>query len=205
MPTPRKQAQASNRKVVARMSMARTRLPQFRQYPIYRQTFEFEGNSGTASNVSLQNLRNLIFVVTSPNTAGVSLFDATRIVSIELWSNQSSATTSYGDLSIEWQGSGTPGTITKSSGTAFDPAHIKASPPKNSFASFWRSQTESGNILTIYAPNPTTVRITLEYTMCNGAGNPINGTALTQGTVYFNSLNSIFASTSTVAPATLWS
>lgn len=205
MPTPRRGAKPSNNKPVARMTMARTRLPQFRQYPVYRQTFEFEGSSSIVTNVSLQNLRNLMFVVTTSSTAGVSLFDATRIVSVEMWSNQSSATTAYGDLSLEWQGTGTPGTIIKSAGTAFDPAHIKASPPKNSFASFWRAQSETGNVFTIYAPNSTVVRVTLEYTMCNGAGNAITGAALTQGTVYFNSLNSVFASTSIVAPVTLWS
>jgi len=181
------------------------RLPAFRQYPVFRQTFEFQGSSSAGSNVSLANLRNLIFIPTNSTTIGVSIFDATRIVLLELWSNQSSATTSYNDLSLEWQGSGTPGVITKSSGTAFDAAHIRAVPPKNSFASFWKSQNDTGNVFTVTAPNQCNLRVTLEFTVCNGGGNAIGGTALTQGTVYFNNLNSDFASTSVVASGTLWS
>ena len=169
-------------------------IPPFNQYPIITQTFEFDGSAGTY-NVTAQNLRNLKFIPTSSTTAGGSICDTFRIRSVEIWGIQSSTTVTFGDILFEWAGSSVPGVVKKSSGTSFALPHIRVVPPKNSFLSMFKAQSDTGNLFTIIASIPFTVRVSLDYTMCNGSGNPITGTALTVGTVYFNNLASGLVST----------
>lgn len=205
MPQPRKMQVQRAAKTVARIPSKGSRLPPFRQYPIFRQTFEFEGSAGTF-NVTSQNLRNLIIIPTSSTTAGVSLFDSTKLIQVEIWANQSSATVTYSDVQLEWTGGSTPGMVAKAAGTAFDPPHLRLSPPKNSIPSFWRSQSDTGNLFTFVTTTNFVIRVTIDYTVCNGAGNAVSGAAATVGTIYYNALAPNVASTAQVNTSTsCWS
>ena len=192
MPKPKQQVQQRRVRNIG----TSTNIPSFRQYPIITQTFEFDGSAGTY-NITAQNLRNLIFV---PNTttAGVSLADTFRIRCVEVWGTQASTAVTFGDVQLEWAGSSVPGTVQKSSGTSFTLPHVRAVPPKNSFLALFKAQSDTGNMFTVIASVPFTIRVSLDFTMCNGSGNPITGTALTVGTVYFNNSASGLVSTGAI-------
>lgn len=181
---------------------------QFRQYPIYKQTFEFKNtssNATTAFSVPTQNLFGLLWSAAT-STAGYGLADTYRILAVEIWAAPEQATeaNSWRECKLEYLSESAPGVVFKATGNVMKPAHLHTRPPSGSLASFWHNQFMDATPIMVLTLGPNDiVRVHLQYTMANGSTIPLTAAGATPGNVYLNFLDATSGSPNLQSTASL--
>jgi hypothetical protein len=127
--------------------------PQLRTNVIVKHRYRFTSTSATPQTIVDNDVVGIAGAVCSVANATLNLIAASvKIHSIEIWSppaSQGSAAT----CSVEWLSTFSP-TIEVSDTTVSvsEPAHIRASPPSGSAASFWINPASAQNIMKVMAP-----------------------------------------------------
>jgi hypothetical protein len=173
--------------------------------PVFRKKFRFQAQtneSKDADYVTMASLQNLMCLVTS-GTTGYGFFSAVRLRAVEIWADSSSSN-NLSTIGIDWLSPDAPNQQINATGNSFQPAHIRAVPPKNSAAGRWYAgQLLAQNTPTsIVSTSPyafsivtnisgTIVEIDLEFTMFDydTLNNPFSCTLTggQSGTVAYNS------------------
>jgi len=109
----------------------------FRSNPTFTRTFRFisgANESKDADLVTVGSLQNLMFIASAAAAAG-SLFASVRLKKVEVWQMAGSA--AFAQIALTWLGDRMPNREISATGTPMVPAHIRARPPRGSFAAMW--------------------------------------------------------------------
>jgi hypothetical protein len=113
-------------------------------------------------------------LVASSSTAGRSIVSGVRVKSVEVWGPPPVAANSQTTVSVEFpplSGAGPSGPSKVRSdtvlGSTFN-AHVKAIPPKGSYASMWLGTT-GASVMTLVLLEGAIVDVTFTYVLSNGA------------------------------------
>jgi len=190
---PAKNKKSSKKVVVSRSSPrsggGMTVLPEFKQYPVYNQVFEFQMTSGNSINPTMGTIRKLILAANAA-ASGFFPIDSFKINLVQIFSIP--LTNVFQDISLEWSGTRTKADIKKAQAYPQKPGKISERPPPDSDTSKWQSVNEDANGAFIATVNTDDiVRIHLSYTTGNTATTlSVNGTGATIGVNNFNLLQS---------------
>jgi hypothetical protein len=105
---------------------------------VFRKKFRYQSQASEtkdADYITMGSLQNLM-AVTSSGTSGAGLFSAVRLRAVEIWAD-SSATNNLSTIGLDWLSPDAPNKQINATGNSFQPAHIRAVPPKNSAAGRW--------------------------------------------------------------------
>jgi hypothetical protein len=173
--------------------------------PVFRKKFRYQAAASETKDqdyVTMGSLQSLLLNGSTNNSAGLHLFSAVRLISVEVWAD-SSATNTLSTIGLDWLSPDAPNCQVNATGNSFHPAHFKAFPPKESAASRWYAgQLLAQNTPTsIVSTTPyafallSTVagaicEVTLEFTLFDSdtLNNPANlsSASITAGLMYYN-------------------
>lgn len=157
-------------------------------------TLRFISTSATRTGVTVPSLLLACGgICTATNSTITGWSAAVRITRVKMWcpvSQQGSSAT----VSIEWEG--TSGfqpntTISDTSVSVTEPAHISVRPPPRSAASFYWSSTNTSTLFYLNAPVGTIIEVDCVAVTNDGNQTPVSGTvaAGTLGSIYYLSLD----------------
>jgi len=128
---------------------------------IHKFRFVNGANNGTYT-INRANLLNLI-LYTPTATTSVRLFEAVRVLGLELWSSPTVLGSQASPLALEWLGENGPSTLVSDTSIGVSPAHIRSHPPTRSSCEWWSisGQQESDDLFTLTLPVNSTVDVTL--------------------------------------------
>jgi len=154
--------------------------------PTIRTIHRFRFLNGTEAGtytITRAQLLNLILYTTS-TTATVRLFEAVRLVGLELWSSPAALGSQAVQLSLEWLGENGPSTVLSDISIGVSPAHIRSRPPPRSSCEWWSmsGQQESDNLFVLTIPANTTIDVTLALRFVENEA-PTSGDAATGATL----------------------
>lgn len=171
--------------------------------------FQYTGQN-SPSSITFNSLANSIIIATSA-TAGVCLYDAVRIKSVEITATPAQGT--YGTVRVSWPGVtvGTTGSTNYRSSTSDGilPAYVKMSPPRGSQAGQWQPAASGAVAFTLSSllQGTTalicTVYVDVEFAMNEDVGSLAAGNALlaaTAGQVYYRGLDGLAIATTQFYP-----
>jgi len=133
--------------------------------PTIRTIHKFRFVNGTnagAFTIVRQNLMNLV-LYTPTATTSVRLFEAVRLVGLELWSSPTALGSQASELALEWLGENGPSTLVSDSAIGVSPAHIRSRPPPRSSCEWWSmsGQQEADDQFTLILPANSTIDVTM--------------------------------------------
>jgi len=160
-------------------------------------TFRFTSTSGTVTAITAKGLLLAAGALgTITNSTVTSPFASVKLQKVEIWTPPASQGASS-TCSVEWasQSNANNQEISDTTVSVATPAHVRASPPRNSLASFWQSPGITNNqLFNLIAPAGSIIDVTLSLIMQdddNGAA--ITGAVATAvvGTVYYLALDNV--------------
>jgi hypothetical protein len=154
--------------------------------PTLRTTHKFRfvngANNGTYT-ITRAQLLNLVLYTPTTSTS-VRLFEAVRLVGLEMWSSPAALGSQASQLSLEWLGENGPSTIVSDTSIGVSPAHIRSSPPSRSSCEWWSmsGQQEADDLFVLVIPVNTTIDVTMALRFVENEA-PTEGDAPTGATV----------------------
>lgn len=179
-----------NRKKVARSAINRGERdpPQLRTNVILKHRYRFTSTNASKQTIIDNDMVGIAGAVCSVANSTLSMIAASvKIHSVEIWSppaSQGAAAT----CSLEWLSTYSPTIeVSDTSVSVSRPAHIKASPPPGSAASFWINPGGIQNIMNITAPVGSIIDVTCTHVLndVGAAGQSYTVAAGTLGALYY--------------------
>lgn len=127
--------------------------------------YRFATDTSNSATITNQNLLTAAgCMVTTNNTTATSMWMSVKIISVEVWSIPSTATSS---CSVEWKGDSSLAGLEQQevSDTSLSPqipAHIIARPRRGTLSSMWHQGGFSQNLFTVSVDNLGIVDVTLQ-------------------------------------------
>jgi hypothetical protein len=148
--------------------------------PIYRRKFRFAKVSGANCNFRRGGLLTMMMSQTS-GTAGNFLFDAVRLLKIEVWDNNNGLLP-WNNTVVRFGGISGPGSEIVATCSSEFPCHIVAVPPSTSSAALWSQTQASGTtagtsilgelLFVVKAATAAIIDLTVEFVMADGSNTP---------------------------------
>jgi hypothetical protein len=126
---------------------------------------------------------------TTTNLTGIAR--SAKLKSVEVWTPTATSTTPT-TCSVEWPASQRSPSmeVSDTSINISRPAHIKASPPKESLSAFWFDESTNAALFILNAPIGSVVDVQLEYFLLDsGTGIATTVTGATIGQLYYGYLD----------------
>lgn len=128
-----------------RLNEEHLRPPPFIPSVTFRHKFRYAASAAASDSITIAELQSSLVVATSTTTSAL-LFNAVKLLGLELWAEPPALGAAAQTAYIEWQGTSTttatdffPSQMHSAQTMGIEPAHLKLKPPRGSLASFWLS------------------------------------------------------------------